>query len=189
MNTKFKKALICVLSGVVTAGSFVGCSSSKNTDLTEDGKLLLKFSTTSKETYEPAYTRALKSYEEFTEYYKTAHPDSNGIHIEPNFYTFNTKDYAAMAIGDQLATYYTVPLTEAKGIMDAGYAKDVTKWMEKYGYLDGIDDKIEKNIKRDGKYWLMPYELYSVGIAVNMDLLRKAGYVAEDGTPHQPETF
>ena len=137
MSINLKNILICVLSGVLTVSAFTGCTSTKkSTDLTEDGKLLLKMSTTSKEVYEPGYTRAMKSYEEFTKYYQTAHPDSKGVHIEPHFYTFNTKDYAAMAVGDQLATYYSVPLTEAKGIMDAGYAKDLTKWLENYGYLN-----------------------------------------------------
>ena len=190
MNANLKKVLICVLSGMLTVGACSGCTSSnKNTGLTEDGKLLLKMSTTPKDVYEPGYTRSMKSYEDFTEYYKTAHPDSKGIHIEPNFYVFNTKDYAAMAIGDQLATYYKVPLTEAKGIMDAGYAKDITSWLEKYNYLKGMDEKIEKNIVRDGKYYLLPYEVYSVGIAVNLDIMKQAGYVEADGTPHQPETF
>lgn len=190
MSSKLKNVLICALSGVLAASAFSGCTSSnKNAGLTEDGKLLLEMSTTPKDVYEPGYTRAMESYKKFTEYYETAHPDSKGIHIEPNFYVFNTKDYAAMAIGDQLATYYTVPLTEAKGIMDAGYGKDITKWMEKYDYLNGIDEKIKKNIERDGKYYLMPYELYSVGIAVNMEILEQAGYVEADGTPHQPKTF
>nr|MCR4718694.1 extracellular solute-binding protein [Bacillota bacterium] len=31
--------------------------------------------------------------------------------------------------------------------------------------------------------------VYSVGIAVNLEMLEKAGYVDADGTPHQPETF
>lgn len=190
MNTKLKKALVGMLSGALAVSAFAGCTASnKNTGLTEDGKIYLEMSTQSKDVSERSYTNSMTSYEKFTEYYKTAHPESNGIFIEPNFYQFNTKDYAAMAVGDQLATYYSVPMTEAKGVMDAGYAKDITKWMEKYGYLNGLDEKVEKNITRDGKYYLLPSELYSVGVAVNMEILKQAGYVAADGTPHQPKTF
>ena len=73
--------------------------------------------------------------------------------------------------------------------MDTGYAKDITKWLEKYNYLNGMDEKISKNITRDGKYYLLPKEVYSVGLAVNMKYLEEAGYVEADGTPHQPATF
>ena len=61
--------------------------------------------------------------------------------------------------------------------------------MEEYGYLQGMDEKIRKNIERDGKIYLMPTAVYSTGIAVNLKLLAEAGYVEADGTPHQPATF
>ena len=186
---KFKRTLLGLLSGVVMVSAFAGCSTNKNAGLTEDGKILLEISTKTKETNEKAYNMAIDRYAKFEEYFKTEYPDSKAVHIEPHYYDYNVRDYAAMAAGGQLATYYLVPLTDAKSIMDAGYGMDITKWMEEYGYLSGMDEKIKKNIMRDGKCYLMPNEVYSVGIAVNLELLEKAGYVEEDGTPHQPATF
>ena len=190
MNAKLKRTLLCSLSGVMAVSALAGCGGSKNNKaLTEDGRVRLYLTTTQKDVNEEDYNKQMKRYAEFEEYYKTAFPDEKGVSVEPNYYGFSTKDYAAMAAGDQLATYYYVPLTEAKGIMDAGYAKDITKWMEEYGYMDGLDEKVAKNITRDGKVYLMPTGLYSVGLAVNMDLMKQAGYVEADGTPHQPATF
>ena len=185
----FKRITTVLLAGVMAVSALAGCSKSKNIGLTEDGKLLLEFTTTQKEVNEKVYNKSMQTYKEFEEYYSNAHPDSNGVSIKPNYYTYNVKDYAAVALGGQLPTYYSVHLTESKGIMNAGYAKDITKWVEKHNYLDGLDPKMRANIEKDGKIYMLPYDLYSVGIAVNIELLEKAGYVDADGTPHQPETY
>ncbi len=190
MKRNLTKLVSVLLSGVIVASVLVGCDSSdKEAGLTEDGKILLQVSTTQKEVNEEEYNKSIERYKEFEDFYAKEYPNSKGVSIEPHYYNYNVKDYAAMATGNQLATYYYVPLTEAKGIMEAGYGKDITKWMEEYGYLTGIDEKIKKNIVKDGKVYLMPRSVYSVGIAVNMDLMKQAGYVKEDGTPHQPATF
>lgn len=190
MNMTIKKMLTGVLSSMIAVSALSGCTTSdKKSGLTEDGKILLQISTRQKEVNEDEYNKSMERYKEFEAFYAEEYPDLKGISIEPHYYNYNVKDYAAMAAGNQLATYYYVPLTEAKGIIDAGYAKDITKWMEEYGYLSGMDEKIKKNIVKDGKVYLMPTSVYSVGIAVNMDLLKQAGYVEEDGTPYQPKTF
>lgn len=185
MKNILKKAILGVLSITMIAGSLAGCGEKKE----NDDLVHVEFYSTTKETDEASYNIYMKYHEDFTEYYKTAFPDEKQIKIEPNYYAFNTADFAAMAAGDQLATFYHVPLTEAKAIMDAGYAKDITPWMEKYGYLEGMDQKIRQNIERDGKIYMLPFNVYSVGIAVNLDLFEKAGYIEADGTPHQPATF
>ena len=191
MNAKLKRTLLCSLSGVMAVSALAGCggSGSNNSATTEDGRVRLMITTTSKDVNPENYQKAMDRYAEFEQYYKDTYPDEKGVSVEPHFYGYSVKDFAAMAAGDQLATYYYVPLTEAKGIMDAGYAKDITKWMEEYGYLQGMDEKIRKNIERDGKIYLMPTAVYSTGIAVNLKILAEAGYVEADGTPHQPATF
>ncbi len=190
MKRNLKKLVSCLLSGAAVASAIAGCSTSnKSSGKTEDGRTILKIKTVQKDVNEEEYNKSIQRFAEFEEFYKTEYPDEAGVAVEPHYYGFNVKDYAAMAAGNQLATFYSVPLTEAKGIIDAGYAKDITKWMEKYGYMQGMDEKIKKNIVRDGKSYLLPENVYSVGLAVNMDLMRQAGYVEEDGTPHQPATF
>lgn len=190
MKKSLTKVVSYLLSGVAVIATVAGCSASnKNYGKTEDERTILKITTTQKEINEADYNKAIERYAKFEEFYKAEYPDTNGVAIEPHYYGFNVTDYAAMAAGDQLATFYYVPLTEAKGIIDAGYAKDITKWMEEHGYMQGMDEKIKANIVRDGKVYLMPMDVYSVGLAVNMDLMKQVGYVDEDGTPHQPATF
>ena len=190
MKRNLTKLVSYLLSGVAVVSVIAGCSdSNKNSATTEDGRVILKVTTIQKDINEEGYNHAMKRYAEFEEFYKTEYPDTKGVLVETHYYNFNVQDYAAVAAGDQLPTFYTVPMTEAKGIMDAGYAKDITKWMEEYGYMQGMDEKIKKNITRNGKIYLLPHDVYSVGLAVNMDILRQAGYVEEDGTPHQPATF
>lgn len=187
---KLKRTLLVLLSSTIIVSALVGCAvSNNNAGLTEDGKILLKVSTEPKDLNEKQYNASMERYAQFEEFYKNEYPDSKGVHIEPHFYKFSTKDYAAMAIGDQLATYYSVPMTEARTVINVGYGRDITKWMKEYGYLNGIDDRVKENIIKDGKCYLMPTQLYTVGIAVNMEILKQAGYVAEDGTPYQPKDY
>ena len=111
--------------------------------------------TASKDVNPEAYEKDMARFAEFESFYETEFAGEKnaqgktGVKVEPSFFEFNVKDFAAFAVGGQLPTYYHVPLTEAKGIMDAGYGKDITKWMEKYGYTNGIDEQIAANIKRD----------------------------------------
>lgn len=185
-----KRIVAGMMAGILAVSALSGCGSkNKNTGLTEDGKVLLELTTTQKEVNEKVYNQSMETYADFEAYYSEVHPDSKGLSIKPNYYSYNVKDYAAVALGGQLPTYYSVPLTESKSIMNAGYAKDISKWMEKHGYLSGMEEQMRKNIEKDGNIYLLPYDLYSVGIAVNLDLLEKAGYVEADGTPHQPATF
>ncbi|MBE7015504.1 MAG: hypothetical protein E7417_01610 [Ruminococcaceae bacterium] len=185
MKNIFKKTILCVLSAVMLASSLAGCG----TKTGDDSVVEVEFYSTTKEADEASYNIYTKYFTEFEEYYKTAFPDEKPVKVTPNYYGYNPSDYAAMAVGGQLATFYHVPLTEAKGIMEAGYAKDITPWMEKYGYLEGMDEKIRKNIEKDGKIYMLPFNVYSVGIAVNLELFEQAGYIEADGTPHQPATF
>ena len=146
-----KKVLLSVLSAAMLVSTFAGCGGkNENAGLTEDGKVLLQITTAQKEVNEESYNKSINRFREFEEFYKNEYPDSKGVAIEPHYYTYDPKDYAAVAAGGQLATSYSVHLTEAKSIMESGYAKDITKWMEEYGYLNGIDEKIKKNIEKDG---------------------------------------
>ncbi len=185
MKNTLRKVMLGALALTMAASSLVGCGGKKE----DDGVVTVQFYSTTKEADEASYKIYTERMAAFEEYYKTAFPNEKPIKVEPHYYAYNVADYAAMAVGDQLATFYHVPLTEARGIMEAGYAKDITPWMEKYGYLEGMDEKIRKNIEKDGRIYMLPFNVYSVGIAVNLDLFEKAGYIEADGTPHQPETF
>ena len=110
MNAKLKRTLLCTLSGVMAISALAGCGGgSKNSATTEDGRVRLLITTSQKDVNEEEYNKAVKRYAEFEQYYKETYPDSKGVSVEPHYYGFSVKDYAAMAAGDQLATFYYVP--------------------------------------------------------------------------------
>lgn len=190
MKKNLKKVLLCMVGASMIMSSLTACTSKKTgvaTEYNEDGETVIHIITASKDVNPKGHEIEMQNYKEFAEFYKQTYADESnakgkvGVEVQPSYFNFNTKDFAALAIGGQLPTYYWVPLTEAKGIMDAGYAKDITKYMEKYGYTKGIDSQIEANISRDtdgdGKkeMYLVPNGVYAIGIAVNLELLGKAG--------------
>ncbi len=176
-----KKVLLCALSASMILTAF-GCGKKTETDKTEDGKVILKMETPDQAANEAWYNATIKKYAEFE-------AENQDIKIEPITYTFSVRDYAAKAAGNQLPTYYYVPLTEAKNCIDMGYAKDIKPWLDEYGYTEHLSDFIKKSIEKDGKIYFYPTGTYEVGIIMNKALIEKAGYIAEDGIPHQPETW
>lgn len=181
MNTKMKKVVLCALSAGMILSAF-GCGKKADSGRTEDGKILLKMETADKAANEKGYNLAMEKYAKFE-------AENSDVKIEPVNYTFNVRDYAAKAAGNQLPTFYYVPLTEAKNCIEMGYAADVKKWLDERGFTEYIADFIMKNISKDGGIYFYPTDTYDSGIAMNIDLLKKAGYMNADGTPIQPETW
>lgn len=182
MNTKMKKVMLCALSASMIVTAFSGCSKKGDDGRTADGKILLKMEIPDKAANEKGYNQAVERYAQF----EAENPD---IKIEHMSFSFNVRDYAAKAAGNQLPAYYYVPLTEAKNCIEMGYAKDIKPWLDKYGYTPYLSDFMLKNIERDGAIYFYPTSVYEVGIIMNKKYAEKAGYVAADGTPHQPATW
>ena len=80
--------------------------------------------------------------------------------------------------------------TEVPEIINMKYSEDLTNALKKHGYEGVFNKKIQEIISdEDGKIVVFPSNTYILGTAFNVDLLRAAGYVAEDGTPHQPKDW
>ena len=174
MNTKMKKVMLCALSAGMILSAF-GCSK-------KDEGLVLKLEMPDKAANEKSYNL----WQERKAQFESENPD---VKIEGISYSFNVRDYAAKAAGNQLPTYYYVPLTEAKNCIEMGYAKDIKPWLDERGWTDNLADFMLKNIEKDGAIYFYPTGVYEVGIIMNKQYAEKAGYIAEDGTPHQPETW
>lgn len=180
---KLKKVLsICVALATVT-GMMSGCGGSKNAGLTEDGKVLLTVGNSPDKDINPEeYKKLMERKEKFEEKY----PD---IEVVLDSWSYDVRTFASKAEGETLPIIYNTHFTEAKKIIDLGYSADITDIMKEYGYYDVISDEIMKEISRDGRVYLIPKGVYSLGLVMNLNLFREAGLMNEDGSPKFPDTF
>ena len=128
------------------------------------------------------YELYMKSIEDFEN-------KNSDIKIEPIYWQFSPKEYRAKAEGGTLPDVYMVPMTENSKIINMGYAADITEKFKERGYLRNTSEFIMKRISKDGRVYFVPSALYDVGIAVNIDILTRAGLIEADGTPKQPQTW
>ena len=133
-----------------------------------------------------------KIYDLFQENKAKFEAENPGVLVDPDAWTYDVKNYMTKAEGGALPTmYYTSP-TEVNNIIANGYAADITKIVEKFGYDKMLDnEKYGKLYMRDGKYYgiIRNGSLYDMGIAYNVDLFRKADLLDENGVPKFPQTW
>ena len=178
-----KKIISIMLAAVMAIGMLSGCGEKKNAGLTEDGKILLTVGNWPDPEANPTgYDTAMKRKEAFEEKY----PE---IHVEPDYWKYDIQTFVAKAEGETLPVIYNTFATEAKKIMDLGYAADITDIMEQYGYLDLMNEEIKELVTRDGRVYMIPTSIYTLGLVMNLNLFREAGLVGENGMPEIPETF
>ncbi len=178
-----KKVLALALSLIMILSLVTGCTSSKNTGKTEDGKTLLIVGDCPAEDTNP---EQYKSYVEKVAAFEERHPD---IKVEMDTYKYDVQNFMAKFEADTLPTIYYAPMTEAKMLIENGCAADITEQFKARGYYDAVNPFMFENISKDGSVYLLPSDCYDVGIFMNMDILEQAGLVSEDGTPHEPQTW
>lgn len=180
-----KKILSLALAAVLAVGCLSGCGS-KGEDysaVTKDGKIrLIVGNWADEDANSKGYEAAMKKKEAF----EAKYPD---IEVVPNNYAYSVETFAPRAEGKTLPTIYVTHFTEAKKIIDLGYSADVTEKFKEYGYDQCITDVIANEISRDGKFYLIPQDTYSLGLVMNLNLFREAGLMNADGTPMFPKTF
>ena len=180
---KAKRILAMTLAGILATGGLTGCGEEKNAAVTKDGKVRLVVGNWPDSEANPSlYELRMDQKARFEE----KNPD---VEIVPDTYAYDVKTFAAKAEGDTLPTIYTTHFTEAKKIMDLGYAADITNQMREFGYYDVVSDVMMNEISRDDKIYFIPAEVYSLGLVMNLNLFREAGLMNPDGTPIFPETF
>lgn len=179
---KLRRVVVCLMIAVMCAGLFTGCGG--NNETADDGKVVISVSDffPDKDTMPEDYQRALDRVAVFEE----LHPN---IKIEDPAWSFTVDTYMAKAEAGTLPSTYRVALTELNSIIDLGYAMDVTDELKERGIYEYLPDAYMDLTTRDGNVYFILPDLYDVGIGVNLDLYAQAGFVAEDGTPYQPETW
>ncbi|MBS7299250.1 MAG: extracellular solute-binding protein, partial [Eubacteriales bacterium] len=118
--------------------------------------------------------------------FEAANPD---ITIEPDTWRFSTDSFLPKAAANQLPDVFYIPFTEVDKVVDAGYAEDITKYMDEYGYTENLADNIKELVTRDGKIYMVPSNAYALGLMANKTLFKEAGLVDENGYVKYPKTF
>lgn len=178
-----KKIISIMLTAVMAIGMLSGCGEKKNAGLTDDGKILLTVGNWPDSEANPT---GYDTYMERKEAFEEKYPD---IHVEPDYWKYDTQTFVAKAEGETLPVIYNTFATEAKKIMDLGYAADITDAMKQYGYYDLMTDEIKDLVTRDGKVYMIPTNIYTLGLVMNLNLFREAGLADENGMGEVPETF
>ncbi len=181
---KTKKIISLLLACALCTVSFSGCKKhDQKKAKTSDGKTLISVGLWPDKEAEPkSYERMEKQRQDFMEKY----PD---IYIEEDGWKFDIQSFTAKAEGGTLPTLYKAYFTEANRIMELGYAADITDAVKRHGYYDKINDYLLGNISKNDKIYLIPSEMYSLGLLININLFRQAGLIDASGAPIIPKTF
>ncbi len=177
---KMKKVLSIIMAAVMGMGLLGGCGESKTTNA--DETVVVVGNWPDSEAMPDLYESMMKLKEEF----ETKNP---GVIIEGDSWAYDTETFAAKAEGGTLPTIYNTFATESQKIMELGYAADITDQMKKFGYYDTLSEQIMNEVSDDGKVYIIPRSVYTLGLVMNLNLFREAGLMNADGTPIFPETF
>lgn len=181
---KFNKKQITavILAAALCTGGLAGCGTKKK-QTSSDGKIKITVANwPSEDGNEKAFENAENKRKEFEKKYKN-------IEVAGETWGYDQSTFMARAEGGSLSTVYTSFFTEAKKIIQFGYAADITDYVKKYGYYGKINETLLDTISKEESIYLLPKSAYSLGIVINMNLFREAGLLESDGTPKIPKTF
>ena len=169
-----------VLVFILVISLFAGCGGK-----TGDGKTHISVGAWPiKETQEAKYAM----YEEYREKYQEQNPD---VVLEPDEWVFDLKSYLVKAAAKDLPTVFNAVPTELVTLANSGYIKDITPYLEKYGYLDKYNEDYSRLYTVDGKAYALvdPSSVYKMGMVYSNKLFEQAGLVDEKGLPIYPRTW
>ena len=173
------KKLIVLLTAICLLFSAAGCGQKKKAD---DGIIRISIGNWPSENEKAG--REL--YDQRVQKMKKKYPN---VEITPDVGAVDVKTFLTKAASGQLPNLYVTYFTEASKIINEGYARDITSFIEKYGYKNAIKEPIMDLVTSEGKIYGLPTNSYAMGLMINMELFSKAGLINEDGTPKIPRTY
>ena len=177
---KRMRALSLLLVCVFAVGMVSGC---QNKDTSQGKKVSISIGDWPNPEANPAgYQMQAKKVEQFNEMY----PD---IEIIPDEWSYDVQTFLPKAEGGTLPTLYQTHFTEAAKIIEFKYSANVTEKMKEYGYYDKLNEYLLEDISENGDIYLIPYDVYTLGLMINMNLFREAGLVDAEDEPMIPQTF
>lgn len=179
MKKRIWRTAALVTTMVLAMGMLAGCGGEQTA---ENGEIVITANFPDEKTRPEQYQARMEEAAGFEE----THPN---IKIEDARWNFSTDTFLAKAEGGTLPTVYYVPMTEAENILNLDLAADLTEEFEKRGMKDQVSEFMLQKISKNNRIYLIPAECYDVGIAVNIDLYDRAGFIDENGNLYQPETW
>ncbi|MBQ3427819.1 MAG: extracellular solute-binding protein [Clostridia bacterium] len=181
---KTKKTLLVLLSSALLITAFAGCSSGKKSDKNADGKSFISVGNW------PAQNTTDTNYLETITRQKTEFESENpDWAIEPDTWKFDLDTFYSKAASRQLPTLYYSNFTEIGKIVSGEYYTDISAGLKRAGYEGKFNPAVLKLISNGDEIVTFPTDTYSLGIAYNVDLFKKAGLMNSDGTPKQPKDW
>lgn len=111
------------------------------------------------------------------------------ITLKADNYTYSPDTFFPKAASGELPTVYVSYYTEASKIISAGYAKNISSFVKKYGYDRAMNPSLAKVYMKSGSVYGLPFSGYALGLYINMNLFKKAGLVDKKGNPKYPLTM
>lgn len=136
----------------------------------------------------PSENRPIEQ-EKFAGYVEEMAEKYPDIEIIPDEWAYDVQTFLPKASSGQLPTMYTCFLTETKKIINAGYSADITDVLNELGYAQYLDKTVMELCEKDGRYYGVPQDFYTMGLACNVELFREAGLLDENGVPKFPQTW
>lgn len=117
--------------------------------------------------------QAVENLEETIEEFEAAHPDVTVESVETKW---EVQTFQAMLAGGTMPTTMNVPFTEPQSLIAAGQIADITEPLEEVGLADQLNPSVI-SVAQDGesRFYGVPVDVYSVGLAYNRDLFEEAG--------------
>ncbi|MEG1879890.1 MAG: extracellular solute-binding protein [Oscillospiraceae bacterium] len=175
-----KRIISCILALIAVSSIMMSGCTSKNQASSDTVRISIGNWPTQED------QTGLERMEYFVGEMKKKYPN---IEIVPDTWAYKADTFIPKAASKQLPTVYNTFFTEIDKIVDAGYAADITEYMDKYKYSNAINNDIRDILKKDEKFYAIPQSAYSLGLMVNMNLFKQAGLLNDDGTAKIPQTY
>ena len=111
------------------------------------------------------------------------------ITVKPERWPYDVKSFLPKAESGQLSTVYQTYFTEPQKIMGGGYAADLTDLMVEYGYDKAISKELLDLVTKDGRIYGIPSDAYTMGVHYNINMMKEAGLVDDNGKPQVAKTW
>ncbi len=198
-----RRVISSILAVAVLASLLVGCGSSNKESSAEQPKEETTQTETAEETEPEAPAEpepvtisiggwpAEESsyYDLYAGYEATLKELYPYITIEKDEYQYSVDSFLPKAASGQLPNLYVTHFTEIDKIISAGYAEDITDTLDRNGVTDTINPDLLAQVEEDGRYYGIPYNVYSMCMLYNVELFKAAGLVDEEGIPVFPTTW
>lgn len=121
-------------------------------------------------------TQEVNMFKVWKERFETDHPEYQ-IKAAPYEYSIETAQSKGQS--HTLPTVFQTWFTEPQWLVNAGYIKDITSFLNDLGWYDKMDVDMRNNLTFEGKVYGIPRDGYGLGLVLNKRILGECGLLPE----------